>query len=500
MGRPRGTGFAWCRVRRFTVCLLCLALAGCKLGPDHQRPELELPADYRLSAAEGASFANLSWWQLFEDPVLEQLIETALRNNQDLAIATARIEEARALLGFTRADLYPSLNGAAQAGRGNFLAGVPGTTTDVYLLSANLDYEIDLWGRIRRSNEAARAELLASMEARKAITIALVADVASAYLLLLDLDQRVDIARRTRDSREDSLGIIQARYDKGTVALIDVNQAEIQLYEAEARLAALERERAQAENLLGVLLGQPPGPIGRGAVPVRSSLEIPSIPAGLPSELLERRPDIRQAEQTLAAQTARIGAAQALRFPTFSLTGLFGLASTELDGFVSSDNEAWNIQGSLVGPLIDWGRARSRVEAEEARAEQARLAYELTVLLALQEVENSLAQVQTFGAEAAARERQEAAAQSAVTLSRARYDGGVTSFLEVLESERSLFDAQLQASAIRRAQVVSIVTLYKALGGGWPTDEEIEAAGGYENATLRPESRPPPAPAGSRPP
>jgi multidrug efflux system outer membrane protein len=477
---------------RLGTWLLCLGLAGCKLGPDYERPEIVLPEDYRLTLAEGASFANLDWWQLFEDPVLEELIEIALRNNQNLLIATARIGEARALLGFTRADLYPTLNGAAQAGRGNFLAGVPGTTTDVYLLSANLDYEIDLWGRVRRANEAARAELLAGMEARKAVTIALVADVASAYLLLLDLDQRVDIARRTVDSRTDSLGIIQARYDKGTVALIDVNQAEIQLYEAEARLAALERDRAQAENLLSVLLGQPPGPIERGAVPLQASLAIPEIPAGLPSELLERRPDVRQAEQSLAAQTARIGAARALRFPTFRLTGLFGLASTELDGFVSSDNEAWNLQGSLLGPLIDWGRARSRQEAEEARAEQALHAYQLTVLLALQEVDNALVNVQTLGAEARAREAQEASARSAVTLSRARYDGGVTSFLEVLESERSLFDAQLQASAIRRAQIVSIVTLYKALGGGWPTDEEIENARGYENATLRPGSRSPP--------
>ena len=478
------------RISRLAVSALVLLVSACAMGPDYERPEVPVPAEYDEPVIPGASIANLKWWELFEDEELSALIEAALINNNELAIAVARIEEARAALGFVRADQYPNLDGTAGAGRGNTVPGigVPGDVNDIFVLSASLSFELDLWGKLRRSTEAARAELLATVDARNVVTITLIADVASVYLLLLDLDKRVTIAQRTMETRQDSLGIVQARFDKGVVPLIDVNQAEIELEDARAELAALQRQNQQAENLLSVLLGQNPGPILRTRDREEDLLP-PDIPAGLPSELLERRPDVRQASQQLAAQTARIGVAEALRFPSLSLTGSLGLASVELDDFVSSSNKVWGVSADLFGPIFDAGRGKSRVEAERARTKQLLNNYELTVLRAFQEVEDSLIDIRTYHEEALARERQVKAANSAATLSRARYDGGVTSYLEVLESERSLFRAELLASSTRREQVVSIVSLYKALGGGWVTESEVTEAGSFIEASLPPSSR-----------
>jgi multidrug efflux system outer membrane protein len=463
-------------------------VASCAMGPDYEKPEVPVPENYQASGVPGASFANLDWWTLFDDPELIDLIEIALVNNRQLAIAMARIEEARATLGFARAEQLPNLDGQAGATRGNTILGtnLPGSISEQFVLAANLSYEVDLWGKLRRSTEAARAELLATVEARNVVTITLISDVASIYLLLLDLDARMEISRRTEKTREDSLGIIQARFDKGVVPLIDVNQAQIELADAQAESAALRRQRGLAENSLSVLLGRNPGPIVRTNQGVESTLDLPDIPAGLPSELLERRPDVRQASQQLAAQTARIGVAEAMRFPSLSLTGSLGLASDDLSGFLSSENKVWGISANLFGPILDAGRNKARVEAERARTEQLLYSYQLTVLTSFQEVEDALIEIQTFRSEAEARETQVIAALSAATLSRARYDGGVTSYLEVLESERSLFRAELLASSTRREQVVSIVSLYKALGGGWSTQEEIEQAGSFIDASVPP--------------
>lgn len=476
-------------LRRLPLLMIAALAAACTMGPDYRRPEVPVPEGYRASAVPGSSFANLDWWELFDDPELTALIEDALVNNRQLAIAMARIEEARATLGFARAEQYPYLGGQAGASRGNTLAGQnePGSISEQFILAANLSYEVDLWGKLRRSTEAARAALLATVEARNVVTITLISDVASLYLLLLDLDMRMEIARRTVGTREDSLGIIQARFDKGIVPLIDVNQAEIELGDALAESAQLERRRGQAENALSVLLGRNPGPISRTGEGVESTMDLPDIPAGLPSELLERRPDIRRASQELAAQTARIGVAEALRFPSLSLTGSLGLASDDLSGFLSSDNKVWGISANLFGPILDAGRNKARVEAEIARTEQLISNYQLTVLTAFREVEDALIEIRTFRAEAEAREAQMVAARSAAMLSRARYDGGVTSYLEVLESERSLFRTELLASATRREQVVAVVSLYKALGGGWPTGEEIDRAGSFIGASLPPD-------------
>jgi multidrug efflux system outer membrane protein len=462
---------------RIAAFAMVLVLSACAMGPDYERPEVPVPDAFLEPTIPGASIANLKWWELFQDEELTRLIEMALINNKEVAIAMARIEEARATLGFVRADQFPNLDGTAGASRGNLIpgAGLPGSINETFVLAGTLSFEVDLWGKLRRSTEAARAELLATVEARNVVTITLIADVASVYLLLLDLDERVNIAQRTMKTRQDSLDIIQARFDKGTVPLIDVNQAQIELADAAAQLASLKRENQRAENLLSVLLGQNPGPVMRTPGKDEKLLP-PEIPAGLPSELLERRPDVRQASQQLAAQTARIGVAEALRFPSLSLTGSLGLASTELDDFFSSSNKAWGLSANFLGPIFDAGRNKSRVEAERARTEQLLKNYELIVLRAFQEVEDSLIGISTFRDEALARKRQVTAARSASKLSLARYNGGVTSYLEVLESDRSLFRAELLASSTTRQELVSIINLYKALGGGWLTEEETAAA------------------------
>jgi len=445
-----------------------LIVTGCAMGPDYERPESAMPDAFEQATDAGQSIANLNWWELFGDEQLNSLIRIALEQNKNMAVAISRIEEARAALGFVRSDQYPQFDVSAGANRGN---SIPGTSvimpiSNNFVLAGNLSFELDLWGKLRRSTEAAQAELLATVDAGNSVMITLIADVASAYLLLLDLDARVAIAERTLETRIDSLGIIQARFDRGTVALIDVNQAQIEKYDAQAQLVALQREDVQVENLLNILLGQHPGAIMRERRDIYS-LESLKIPSGLPSELLERRPDVRIAEQQLAAQTARIGVAEAIRFPSISLTGTLGLASDELSGFFSSDNKTWGLSAGLIAPVFNAGRNKRRVEVEVARTEQALLNYEQTVLQALQEVEDSLIGVSTYEREVLARENQEKAATSAAMLSRARYDGGVTSYLEVLESERSLFRAELLASSTRREQLVSYITLYKALGGGW---------------------------------
>jgi len=445
-----------------------LLVAGCAMGPDYERPETALPETFEQAEDSGVSIVNLDWWELFGDEQLNALVRIALEQNKDMATAIFRIEEARAALGFVRSDQYPQFEVSAGANRGN---SIPGTSVitpinNNFVLAGNLSFELDLWGKLRRSTEAARAELLATVDASNSVRITLIADVASTYLLLLDLDTRVAIAERTLETRKESLGIIQARFDRGTVALIDVNQAQIEKYDAEAQLFALQREDVQVENLLNILLGQHPGVIEREQHDIYS-LEPLKVPAGLPSELLERRPDVRVAEQQLAAQTARIGVAEAIRFPSLSLTGTLGLASDDLSGFFSSDNKTWGLSAGLIAPVFNAGRNKRRVEVEVARTEQALLNYEQTVLQAMREVEDSLAGVQTYKYEVLARENQQKAATSAAMLSRARYNGGVTSYLEVLESERSLFKAELLASSTHREQLVSYVTLYKALGGGW---------------------------------
>jgi multidrug efflux system outer membrane protein len=451
--------------------LVVAVLGGCTLGPDYERPELETPPTYIQPVEQGESFANTPWWDLFHDEQLQVLIRLALEENQDLGIATARIEEFRAILGVTRADQFPTVDITASGSRTdpsqNTLAGsISDGFNDNYRLSGDVFFELDLFGRLRRSTEAARGELLAVEENRRSVTISLIANVASTYMLLRDLDAQLEIARRTEVTRTDSLGIIEARFEKGTVPQVDVDQAEIELAVASAAVAAAERQVAQTEHALSLLIGRNPGPITRG-LPLEQQAVPPDIPAGLPSELLQRRPDVLASEATLAAQTARIGVAEALRWPSISLTGSLGFESQELSTLTESGSDFWSFGGNILAPLFTAGAAGSRVDAEVARTEQALLAYEQTVQRAFAEVEDALVAVRTYRNEHEARVRQVTAARSAAFLSRARYDGGVTSYLEVLDSERSLFNAELTESQTLRLYINAIIELYKALGGGW---------------------------------
>ncbi len=470
-------------VSRYWAPCLMILLGGCALGPDYERPEIDIPASYIQPVEQGESFANMPWWDVLQDPQLQTLIRIALKENKDLGIAAARIEEFRAILGVTRADQFPTVDLNARGNRGDFgdVTPVPGTQEN-YRLSADVFFEVDLFGKLRRATEAARAQLLVTEEARRSITISLVANVASTYMLLRDLDAQLEIARRTEKLRGESLNIIQARFDKGIVSQLDLNQAQIELAIASVAIAAAERNVAQSENLLSILLGRNPGPIVRGLA-LKEQMIPPAIPTGLPSELLQRRPDILSSEAQLAAQTARIGVAEAARWPSLSLTGALGFESNELSDLTASGSDFWTLGVDFLAPIFNAGRNSSRVEAERARTEQALLAYQQTVLRAFSEVEDALVAVRTYRDEHAARQRQVEAANNAARLSRARYNGGVTSYLEVLVTEQSQFSAELAESQTLRLYLNAIIELYKALGGGWVAQTEVTADANVEQVS-----------------
>ena len=444
---------------RCLICLLfLLILSQCKLGPNYERPDMGTPVNYRNDFAESKNIADLEWWEMFEDPVLQTLIDRALLNNKDLKAAAARITEAEAVTGIVRADLYPRVNYGGDIGaqvttkEGGFSRTGAG--------GVSVQYQVDLWGRFRRLSEAALEEYLATEEAYRSITISLVAAVASSYVLLRDLDNRLMIAERTARTWQDNLDIIEARFRAGFVSEVDLNQAIIQLSEAEASIESLTRARDQTENAISVLIGIPPQRIPRGRV-LQDQLFPPSLPAGLPSELLSRRPDILQAERRLHAQTARIGAAEALKYPQLTLTAELGAS------FVNPAFGLANMGAQILGPLINSGAVKKGVEIEIARTEQLLQNYEQAFLLAIQEVEDAMIAVRTYDNEFQARMRQMNAANQAVELSWVRYNGGLTSYLEVLDLQRSQFSSQLKASETLQNQLNATIDLYKALGGGW---------------------------------
>ncbi len=448
-----------------------LLFSGCALGPDYTPPEVDLPETFREeSAASPEQITNINWWDHYQDENLKDLIKRALENNQDLATAVAKREEARAILGITRADFFPDIGLAGSATKQEFETVRPGQIEEIYTLSTPLFWELDLWGRIRRSNEAARAELMASEEFYRTAYIGLIADVASTYFLLLDLDRRLSISRRTLKSRVDSTRIIRARFNKGYSSKFELHQAQVNEGDAAAAVPFFERNIRQTENALSVLTGFAPYEIKRKHS-LTEQPEFPNIPAGLPSELLLRRPDIRAASALLHAQTARIGVAQALRFPQLSLTAAFGVQSTDLSELHFDQDRFWSVGGDLLGPLLSADRNVSRVDAERARTDQLALSYESAVLQALREVEDALIAVKTYRKEYKARADQVSAGKAAVKLTWARYDGGEANYLEVLDTERSLFQNELTESQVLREKLNAHVFLYKALGGGWTQTE-----------------------------
>ena len=457
------------------VLLVFLMLAGCAVGPDFKDPVVETPDRYRAQPVPPeAVVVNLKWWELFDDPVLHALVVTALEYNRDLKMAASRIDQARATLGFTRADQYPAVDVSAGASRGNFSGTTRSTSTNSnFYIAAPLTWEIDFWGKFRRATESARAELLASESALRAVQLSLIAEVAGTYYSLLDFRQRRRISMETLDSRMQSLYIIEQRFERGIIPELDVNQAQIQKEIAAASIPRYERSIAKTEFALSLLVGKLPMEIETGKVLSLQKVP-PDIPTGLPSQILERRPDVVEARYRVHAQTANIGVAVALRFPAVSLTGVLGAASSDV-GMITSEGGAWSVGGSLLGPVFDFNKNIRRVEIEEAKTKEVLYQYENTVLAAFREVQDALVEVATFKAQLEAITNQRNAAHNANKLAKARYDRGVTSYLEVLETERALFDVALQLSELQQQYLNAYVNLYKALGGGWITKEEMDA-------------------------
>ncbi len=383
-------------------------------------------------------------------PVLDTLVRIALNENKNVNIAVSRLEEARATLGFTKADIYPRLDIQATATRGNLVGGSlqSESTNNSFFIAPVVNWEIDFWGKFRRANEAARAELMASTYSLRTVQIGLISEVVSTYFLLLDFQRRLEISYHTLDSRTESLRIISQRFEKGIVPEIDYNQSQIQLEIAKASIPATERLIAITQHALSLLVGRLPGEIITGTDWQRDIIP-PSIPVGLPSQLLERRPDILQSEYTLMAQNARIGVAEGMRFPAISLTGIFGAASTELSSLTTGES-AWSISGSLLGPLFNFNKNTLRVEIEEERTKQALYAYENTVLNAFRDVEDALVRVRTYNDQLKSVKRKYNAAKNAAHLAAERYDKGVTSYLEYLDAERTYFSVELELSQVKQ--------------------------------------------------
>lgn len=464
-------------MRRGFIALLPLLLSGCALGPDYFRPLFETPANYRFADAEARDTANTLWWTQFGDPELNRLIEIALTENKDVQIAAARVEEFYGRYGAQRGQQFPQVGVGAQGGRERLsristppLPDSQSNYADFYSIDLGVSFEIDLWGRLRRASEAARADLLAVEENRRTVIMTLVATVASSYVNLLSLDRQLDVSRETLRARADSVNVFQLRFDGGTVSEMELQQIRSEYELAAAAIPSFEKLVAQQENNLSVLLGRNPGPIARSGT--LAKLQLPSVPSGLPSELLERRPDIRAAEQLLIAANARIGVAKAAFFPSISLTGLLGFASTDLSDLFSSDARTWSYGGVLNQPLFTGGTLLGRLTVSEAQQKQALSFYQQSIQNAFAEVENSLVDQLKTREQLAAQRRQVDALSRYSELAWLRYDNGYTSYIEVLDSERSLFNSQLQLAQTQAQLYFAMINLYKAIGGGWENEAD----------------------------
>jgi NodT family efflux transporter outer membrane factor (OMF) lipoprotein len=463
------------RSRSCLALFAALWLCGCAVGPNYRRPELPVPDSFRgtLQTSESASLADLQWWQVFKDESLGNLIRAALEHNYDLSNAVSRVEAARASLGITRADQYPNLNAAGNVtanrlsrnGSSPFAVTSQERTYGTAALNL-LAFEVDIWGRLKRATEAGRAYLLGAEETRKAVVTTLVGDVAAAYFSLRELDAELEISKRTLATRRESLNLIRIRQQGGVATLLDLRQAEELVYTASGVIPILAQQIAQTENQISLLLGTNPGAIARGRRLTDQELP-PGIPAGVPSALLERRPDIRAAEQNLIAANAEIGIARATYFPQISLTGLFGGQSTQLADLFSPPNGIWNFVPQVAVPIFTAGRTGSRVRLAEARRRSALAQYGKAIQTAFAEVSNALIANQQLKERRTQQELLLSALEDRTRLAYLRYRGGVDTLLNALDADRNQFQAQLALAQIRLGELLSVVQLYKALGGGW---------------------------------
>ena len=467
-------------MRRTFVLLMAGFAAGCVVGPNYKRPATAVPQSFRapepLPLPEAASFADLKWFEVFKDERLQDLIRMSLEQNYDLRDAVARVEEARANLGITRSNQFPNV-GASGAVEFNRLSRDGATPIPQQVLPSQnrtfgtaaldlLSFEIDIWGRLRRATEAARANLLSAEENRKAVVTTLVSDVATAYFNLRELDYTLEISRHTLLTREESLALTRSRQIGGVSTLLDLRQAEQLVYSAAQTIPGIQQEIEQRENQIRLLLGEYPGTVLRGRSLTEQELR-PVVPAGLPSALLERRPDIHAAEQDLIAANAEIGVARASYFPQLSLSGSLGGASTQLSSLFSGAHSTWNLTPQVTQPIFTAGRIRSNVRLAQAERERALIRYQRTIQTAFTEVSDALIAHQRVRE---SREKQEAlvtALQDRLRLAYIRYRGGVDTQLNALDADRDLFQAELDLARIKLDEILTVVQLYKALGGGW---------------------------------
>ena len=452
------------------------------VGPNYRRPSVETPPSWRFEEKEAREVANTKWWEQFGDPVLNELIEIALKENKDVKIAAARVEDFMGRYVTTRAPLFPQLGGGASGGRtrATELAAAPlskgtinpGNSFQIFL---NANWEIDLWGKLRRATQAARADLLSTEEGRRAVILTLVTSVASAYVNLRDLDLQLEIAKQTAESREDTYNLFKIRFRGGMISELEFSQVKSEYEQALSSIPFIEKTIAQQENALSVLLGRNPGPIPRGKT--IDDLVLPAVPAALPSDLLANRPDICQAEQDLIAANARIGVATSQYFPAISLTGSYGNASADLSSLFTGPARVWSFAVPLITPIFTAGAISGQVKSSKAVQQEALVRYGQVIQTGFREVEDALIDQRK------SREQLEIETQEVVTLhnyarvARLRFDSGYTSYIEVLDAERSLFNAELSLAETKGVLFQALVNLYKAMGGGWVVEADHMAAG-----------------------
>jgi multidrug efflux system outer membrane protein len=484
-GRKKRAGRIWpaATVSLSLPLSLCLVLlGGCLVGPDYHRPKVETPQAWRFAEKDARELADTDWWRQFDDPVLNDLIAVALRDNKDLRIAAARVEEFRGRLAIVRSPLFPQVSAGASAGkersteRGQSRLPITAPNpTPLYQAGLSASWELDLWGKVRRSTESARADLLASEEGKRGVILSLIASVAASYVNLLDLDRQLEIATRTVKSRQESYRIFTRRFQAGYVSNLELSQVKSEYEGALATIPAIQKEIALQEDALSLLLGHNPGAIQRGRT--IDTLGLPAVPAGLPSQLLERRPDIRQAEQLLVSANAQIGAARAQFFPSISLTGSFGWESTNLSQLFSGPARMWTFAAPVSQPIFTAGAISGGVKVAEAAREEALFNYQKVIQSGFRDVEDALIDQRRSREQLEAQTSQVEALRLYSHTARLRYENGYTSYLEVLDAERTLFDVELEAARTKGILLQALINLYKALGGGWVTRAEMSSGG-----------------------
>ncbi len=464
------------------IILICtlnmlILLSGCMVGPNYQRPGVDTPEAWRFQEKEVKEVVNTQWWGQFNDPVLNELITISLQENKDVKIAAAVIEEFMGRYGVVRAPLFPQIGAGALAGRDRATEEGPAPVSsgvenpaNNYQLFLNASWEIDLWGKIRRATEAARADLLSTEEAKRSVILSLVSSVAGAYINLRDLDKQLEIAKQTAKAREDSYNLFKLRFEGGVISELELKQVKSEYEAALAAIPVIEKTITQQENALSFLLGRNPGAIQRGKTV--DELVLPAIPAGLPSDFLVNRPDIRQAEQDLISANAQIGVARAQYYPSISLTGLFGWASTDLSDLFSGPAKTWSWAIPVAAPIFTGGAISGQVRAAEAFQQQSLVRYQQVIQNAFRETEDSLVDQRKTKEQLQTLQQQVGSLTDYARIARLRYDNGYTSYIEVLDAERSLFNAELTYAQTQGVLFQAMINLYKAMGGGWITDAE----------------------------